>query len=130
MAAGLRIRQKEGQPDKPTRYYSSKQEKQVAKAIGGKLTANSGATMFGGKGDLLTDEFLLECKTKTSPSESISIKKEWFTKNEAEKVFMGKKYSALAFNFGPDEKNYYIIDEYLFQSLIQLLQNYGDPNDE
>ena len=86
--------------------------------------------MFGGKGDLLTDEFLLECKTKTSPSESISIKKEWFTKNEAEKVFMGKKYSALAFNFGPDEKNYYIIDEYLFQSLIQLLQNYGDPNDE
>jgi hypothetical protein len=57
---------------------------------------------------------LLECKTKTSPSESISIKKEWLAKNESERVFMGKKYSAIAFNFGPDENNYYIIDEFLF----------------
>ena len=130
MAAGLRIRQKEGQPEKkPTRYYSSKQEKQVAKAIGGKLTANSGATMFGGKGDLLTDQFLIECKTKTSKSESISIKKEWFTKNDQEKIFMGKKYSAVAFNFGPDENNYYIIDEYLFQTLKQLLEKYGEEID-
>ena len=29
---------------KPTRYFSDKQEKAVAKAIGGKQTANSGAT--------------------------------------------------------------------------------------
>lgn len=57
---------------------------------------------------------LLECKTKTSPSESISIKKEWLVKNESERIFMGKKYSAIAFNFGPDENNYYIIDEFLF----------------
>ena len=57
---------------------------------------------------------LLECKTKTSTSESISIKKEWLVKNESERVFMGKKYSAIAFNFGPDENNYYIIDEFLF----------------
>ena len=57
---------------------------------------------------------LLECKTKTFPSESISIKKEWLVKNESERVFMGKKYSAIAFNFGPDENNYYIIDEFLF----------------
>ena len=40
---------------------------------------------------------------------------------------MGKKYSALAFNFGPDEKNYYIIDEFLFQTLKQLLEQYGEP---
>ena len=39
---------------------------------------------------------------------------------------MGKKYSALAFNFGPDEENYYIIDEYLFQTLKQLLEKYGE----
>lgn len=71
--------------------------------------------MFGGKGDISVGNlFLIECKTKTSKAESISIKKEWFTKNESEKVFMGKKYSAVAFNFGPDEENYYIIDEYLF----------------
>lgn len=29
-----------------TRYYSNRQEKKVAKAIGGKQTANSGATAF------------------------------------------------------------------------------------
>lgn len=29
---------------KPTRWYSNKQEKKVAKAVGGRQTANSGAT--------------------------------------------------------------------------------------
>lgn len=120
MAAGVRTRQKEGESPKPTRYYSNKQEKQVAQAVGGRQTANSGATPFQ-KGDILTNNMLLECKTKTSPSESISIKKEWLVKNESERIFMGKKYSAIAFNFGPDENNYYIIDEFLFQDLIDYL---------
>ena len=57
-----------------TRYFSSKQEKAVAKAVGGKKTANSGATPFQ-KGDVRTDNWLIECKTKTSPSESMSIKR-------------------------------------------------------
>ena len=122
MAAGLRIREKEGEK-KPTRYYSSKQEKSVARAVGGRQTANSGATDFGGKSDILTEDFALECKTKMTASESISIKKEWITKTEKEAVFMGKKYTALAFNFGPDEPNYYIIDEYLFQDLLEYLRN-------
>lgn len=30
---------------RPTRFYSNKQEKKVAKAVGGKQTANSGATI-------------------------------------------------------------------------------------
>lgn len=120
MAAGVRNRQKEGELPKPTRYYSNRQEKQVAQAVGGRQTANSGATPFQ-KGDILTNNMLLECKTKTSPSESISIKKEWLVKNESERVFMGKKYSAIAFNFGPDENNYYIIDEFLFQDLLDYL---------
>lgn len=29
-----------------TRYYSKQQEKKVAKAVGGRRTANSGATAF------------------------------------------------------------------------------------
>lgn len=60
----------------PTRHYSSIQEKSVAKAVGGKQTSNSGATMFQ-KGDVRLDSlFLIECKTKVSPSESMSIKKD------------------------------------------------------
>ena len=101
----------------PTRHYSKNQEKYVSDKFGGRQTPNSGATMFQ-KGDVELDNFLIECKTKTAPSESISIKKEWLEKNEREALFTGKKYSALAFNFGPNEQNYYIIDEELFQFLI------------
>ena len=104
----------------PTRFYSSKQEKQVAKAVGGKKVANSGATAFE-KGDVTTDNFLIECKTCTTEKKSFSIKKEWLEKNKEEAFEMGKSYSALAFNFGPDSENYYVIDEKLFKELIEYL---------
>ena len=32
--------------NRPTRFYSSRQEKQVAKAVSGRQVANSGATAF------------------------------------------------------------------------------------
>jgi hypothetical protein len=107
---------------KPTRSYSKVQEKYVASKFGGKCTPNSGATPFQ-KGDVSLDKLLIECKTKTTKSESMSIKKEWLEKNEKEALFMGKSYSALAFNFGPNEKNYYIIDEYLFEILMNALND-------
>ena len=122
MAVGLKIRNKEGEVSKPsTRFYSKKQEMAIAKATGGQRTPNSGATPWS-KGDVLTEQFLLEAKTKTTHSESISIKKEWFDKNRQEMVFMGKPYSAVVFNFGPGEENHYIIDEYLFQELLEYLK--------
>lgn len=121
MAMGVRKREKEGDKPTPTRKMSEKQEKSVAKATGGDRTPNSGATDFGGKGDVLTKEFLIECKTKMTDSKSISIQKEWLEKNNYEMVQMGKKYSTLAFNFGPDQPNYYIIDEFLFKTLQEYL---------
>ncbi len=36
--------QKNSDEIKPTRHYSTKQEKSIAEAVGGKRTANSGAT--------------------------------------------------------------------------------------
>ena len=112
-------REKDGVKE-PTRSFSKKQENYVAKKFGGDRVKNSGATAFA-KGDVSLNEFLIECKTKTTPSESISIKKDWLEKNVKESLFMGKKYSALAFNFGPNEPNYYIIDEYLFEELLNKL---------
>ena len=109
---------------KPPRYYSNRQEKAVAKEIGGKQTKNSGATLFQ-KSDVYTDLFNLECKTKTTNSDSISIKREWFEKQIRENIQMGKKYSAIVFNFGPDapyNENHYIIDEYLFLALQEYLK--------
>lgn len=116
MALGHTIRQKDNEI-KPTRYYSDKQEKSVVKNLGGRQTINSGATPFQ-KGDVTTDKWLIECKTKTSSSNSVSIKKDWLSKNAQEALFMGKPYNALVFNFGPGEPNYYVIDELIFKRIF------------
>lgn len=104
---------------RPTRYYSNKQEKHVAKEVKGKQVANSGATAFN-KGDVVTDNFLIECKTCTKEQKSFTLKKEWITKNEEEAFAMGKDFNALAFDFG-DGVLHYIIDEPLFKILINYL---------
>lgn len=103
-----------------TRKYSSKQEKRVAKDIGGRVTSNSGATRFY-KGDINLGNMLIECKTKTSPSKSVSIKKEWLDKLKEERFAMGKSYSAIAFDFG-DGEDYFIIDKKLMQLLVETIK--------
>ena len=126
MARGVAIRYKEEKT--PTRTFSNKQEKDIAKAVGGNQTKNSGATPWQ-KGDVLTEgeeSFLIEAKTKVTSSDSISIKKDWFLKNKQEASFMGKKHTAIVFNFGPGEENHYIIDEYLFQELLEHLKERHD----
>lgn len=121
------LEKKSEQGTKPTRHYSKKQEDHVAKAIGGDRHLNSGATAFI-KGDCSNDTWLIECKTKVKASDSISIKKDWIEKNKQEALFMGKQNSAIAFSFGPDEPNYYIIDEYLFQDLLEYLKTEKERN--
>jgi len=107
--------------NKPTRYYSKQQEKKVAKRLDGKRQANSGATAFQ-KGDVITDQFLVECKTKTKDSKSFTIKEDWLLKNE-EEAFAMNRDSALCFDFGPSaNKRYYIISERLFDLLQQCLE--------
>ena len=123
MIIGTKQRTKEDTQPKPTRFYSKKQETAVSNATGGKVQKNSGATLFD-KGDVIVsgkNGFLLECKTKTTSSDSISIKKEWFDKNQQECLLTGTPHQAVVFNFGPDEPNRYIIDEYLFKFLIEQL---------
>lgn len=105
---------------RPTRFYSKKQETKVAKAVGGKRTANSGATTFS-KGDVTTNSFLIECKTCTEPRKSFTLKKEWFDKNKEEAFAMHKDYSAVVFDFG-DGEQHYVIDEYLFRILQETLE--------
>ena len=105
---------------RPTRFYSKQQEKKVAQVVKGKRTANSGATMFS-KGDVVTDNFLIECKTCTEPRKSFTLKQEWFDKNKEEAFAMHKDYSAIVFDFG-DGEQHYVIDEFLFKILLQTLQ--------
>jgi hypothetical protein len=105
------------------RYFSDKQEKNIAKAVKGKKQPNSGATMFR-KGDVISDHFLIEAKTVTKEQTSFMIKKEWLDKLKEEQFAMRKPYSALAFNFGTleNQKNLYIIDERTFKVFIELLE--------
>ena len=119
----MRYRQSiENHDNKPTRYYSARQENAVAKAIGGRKTSNSGATPYD-KGDVTDNKWLIECKTCVKEQESFSIKKDWFKKNLEESIFMKKEYSAVVFNFGPTSKNYYIIDENTFLDMKNALEN-------
>lgn len=109
------------QSGRPTRYYSNAQEKKVAKAVGGKKVANSGATNFN-KGDVTTDDWLIECKTKCNIAKSFAIKKEWLDKNREEMFAMGKSHNALVFDYGEGTR-YYVIDEKTFLQMKEALEN-------
>ena len=105
-----------------TRKYSNVQEKAVAKKVKGSRVPNSGAAMFYA-GDVITQHFMIECKTKIGKHESFSVKKEWITKAKEEALAMGKPFWALAFNFGGDKaENYYILPEAYFLQIKQLLE--------
>ena len=107
--------------NRPTRFYSSRQEKVVAKKVGGKQVANSGATAFS-KGDVRTDEWLIECKTATTEKASFSIKRDWLDKNREEAFAMGRSYNALCFDYGNGSNRYYIIDERTFIKMKEALE--------
>ena len=107
--------------NKSTKYYSDKQEKEIAKKLGGKQVGGSGASQFS-KGDVRVGErILIECKTTTTEKNSYSVKKKVLDKISAEAKSMGKFFSILAFNFGPETNNYYVIDEDTVKFLIEKI---------
>ena len=108
--------------NRPTRFYSNKQEKIIAKSVGGHKVANSGATTFN-KGDVVTDKVLIEAKTCTSLKKSFSVKREWIDKNREEAFAMGKPYSAVAIDFG-DGEQHYIISQKMFNMLLETLDKH------
>lgn len=102
-----------------TRKFSRVQEERVAKLVGGKVVANSGATAFH-KGDVVTNNLLIECKTTTQPKTQVTIKKDWLVKNSQEAFSTRKDYNLLAFDFG-DGNDYFIIDKKLLKLLLEKI---------
>ena len=94
----------------PTRAASKRQETKVAKLLGGKVQPNSGATDYS-KGDVTTDEMLLECKTSMKP-------RQWLNKNEIERFSMKKDYSGLVFDFGDKGEQYIVMEMSQFKRLL------------
>lgn len=109
---------------KPTRYFSDRQEKSIAKAVKGKQTANSGATAYS-KGDITTGDktgWLIEAKTCMKDQKTFTMREEWFKKNLEESIYMKKDHSCVVFNFGPDKPNYYVLDEQTFLEMKDALE--------
>lgn len=106
---------------KPTRYFSNRQEKAIAKKTGGRRQINSGATALY-KGDVTADGMLIEAKTCMNDKKSFSIQKEWLDKVKKECYESRMQYYSLAFNFGPGQPNYYIVDESTFMLLMEKIK--------
>lgn len=105
-----------------TRFYSDKHEKSICKALGATQQSNSGAGRFR-KGDVIHNEasLLIEAKTTMSDKDSFSIKKEWIIKNKEEAFTLRKSNSCICFNFGPEQENYYVINEKMMKFLTNKL---------
>ena len=106
-----------------TRYYSDAQEKAVCKVTNSKQQPNSGASLFR-KGDVVNREasILFECKTTMTEKDSFSIKKDWIAKNREEKFSQRLSNGVIAFNFGPGQENFFVIDEKLMRYLVEKLE--------
>lgn len=106
-----------------TRYFSTQQEYDICNKLNATRQPNSGASMFR-KGDCINYDasILFECKTSTSDKESFSIKKDWILKNKEEAFTQRVANSCIAFNFGPNQPNYFVINESLMKFLVEKLE--------
>ena len=106
-----------------TRYYSGNQEGSVCKALKAYKQANSGASKFAA-GDVYNQNasLLIECKTTMTDKDSFSIKKDWLNKIVEEAKSKRFQNTCLAFSFGPESPNYYVISEKLMKFLVEKLE--------
>lgn len=106
-----------------TRYYSSLQEDYISKLLNAVKQPSSGSGKFR-KGDVINYDasLLIEAKTVTSDKDSFSIKKDWIIKNKEEAFTQRVFDGCIAFNFGPNQPNYFVIDEKLMKFLVEKLE--------
>ena len=97
------------------------QEKEVANKLGGGITPASGGTKFDG-GDVKVGDMLVECKTVTKDQTSFSIKQEWLDKIKEQAFEQGCSMSSLVFRFGPNQKDYAVVDIDIFNELLSAYQ--------
>lgn len=106
-----------------TRYFSTQQEEDICKKLNATRQPNSGAGHFR-KGDVINYDasLLIEAKTVTKDKDSFSIKKDWIKKNKEEAFTQRVFNGCIAFNFGPTQENYFVINEKLMKFLVEKLE--------
>lgn len=110
------------------RKLASKQDSLVSKMTGFEIQRNSGACS-GHKGDLYTDDLLIETKTCERPKGSFSISKAWMQKLATQAFSMGKNLGILVYSFGdPDQFMTCKLED--FNNLYQENKELRDLNEE
>lgn len=100
---------------------SSEQEEFVASYLGGKRTPRSGAGIRS-KGDVMTPNALIECKTSMVEKDSFTVKREWLTKMQRERFEDRKEFAFLVQNFGGkgNQDNYVVMRIEDFKKLMDM----------
>lgn len=105
-----------------TKYLSNKQEKQVAKDIGGKTVIASGS-LWGMKSDARSDKYLIECKT--TQKESYRLTASTWEKVTHEAINDGLRVPVMCIEVAGVKKavfSYYMLmDSALFKDLTDPL---------
>lgn len=99
------------------RKRSQRQEKRVAKEIGGKVTPASGA-LWGSKGDARASEFLVECKTTLTDKYILKAKTWLKIKEEALKDGLRTPVMCIEVRDGCRDYNIAVMEQTDFEAYI------------
>jgi Holliday junction resolvase len=114
----------------PTTKKSQRQENKLAGRLGGKRQKGSGALPHH-KGDVKTQELLIECKR--TDKKSMAIKKEWLEKISKE-ALASHRVPALAIEFGDVEplveNNWVAVPAKFFEELMEVYREQDDGTDK
>lgn len=103
-----------------TKKVSIKQEERVARLFSGNRTPQSGGGKWK-KGDVLSEDFLIECKTTLSVRTSYSVSRSILDKADEERREMNKPFYALAFTFGTEE-DFFVVDTKAMKYLLSCAE--------
>lgn len=108
-----------------TKKASVSQEERIARLFKGRRTPQSGGGKWV-KGDVISENFLIECKTSLTEKTSYSVSKKILQKADEQRREMGKPFYALAFTFGNDE-DYFVINSKTMRYLLSALETQIEP---
>jgi len=115
--------------EKGVKKKSKRQEDRVARKMGGRTQKGSGSVMFH-KGDVKTQELLLECKR--TDKASMSVKKEWLEKIAKEAVTYDR-VPALSIEFDGMaklvEKDWIMVPSSFLKYLMDFHSHYRGDDD-